>query len=156
MAYPTGTPVDEAILDDLVSTLQGIATPAYHSTVVSVERFSPSDATRIYEFPCLLVGTPIITWSDAINPLLEGVIRLVIRGVVEDLETHQQSLSWLAADIRAALLADVSRSGLAVDTKIVQQEAYMLIAEAGDPVAAVDVTVQIRFRHLYSDPNTAQ
>lgn len=155
MSYPTGTPVDELIVQDIVTTLEAIDAPTYHNTVLHVERYQALNEQQVYEFPVVLLGVPVITWSDSISPLLEGVLRMTLRAVVEDLETHQQSLAWIAADIRKALLADVTRSGNAVDTKVLSQEPFMVI-DASGPVAAVDISIQVRFRHDYDDPNSAQ
>lgn len=155
MAYPSGTPVDEAILDNVVATLAAIATPSYHLTFKRAERFIPLNATQVQEYPSALVGTADITWSDALHFRLSGDMRFTVRALVEDREAHQESLAWAAADVRKALLADVTRGGLAVDTKVLAQSPFMLISEAGNAVTGVDVSVQVRFRHQYDDPNTA-
>lgn len=154
MAYPTGTPVDEQILDDVVAVLGTIAPPSYHTTVRAVERFKPTNATRHYDMPCILLGTPDVTWVDTTNRMLSGEMRFVVRCCVQDRETHQQELAWFAADVRKALLLDWQRGGVALTTRVLAHEPYMIVEEAS-ATAVVDVTVLVAFRHLYDDPNSA-
>jgi hypothetical protein len=154
MPYPTGTPVDEAILDNVKTTLEGIATPNYRYTIARVERIRPTGMLEFREFPLLLIGVPTITWRDNVSNRLTGDMRLTIRGVVLDRESGFESVNWLAADVRKALLADTTRGGLACWTRIESQEAALGVEEGGaNP--SVDLTVLIHFRHLYDDPNTA-
>lgn len=155
MAYPTGTPVDELILANVATTLAAVASPTYHFTFKGVQRSVPLDATRVQEFPTALIGAAEVTWSDALHYRMGGDARFTVRVAVEDRETHPAAVAWAAADVRKALLADVTRGGFAVDTKIIQQSPIVLVAEAGNAVVGVDVSVQVRFRHQYDDPNAA-
>lgn len=154
MAYPSGTIVDQAVIDDLVTTCEGIATPSYFFTVEAVKAIANIDTQWQAEFPCILIGEPTITFDDGVNGRLAGEMRLVIRGCVEDRIAGYASARKLGADIRKAVLADHTRGGVALDTHVDTQE---LIEIPGDPqtagpIAAVDVAVRINFRHQYDDP----
>lgn len=153
MPYPTGTPVDEAILDNIAAVLATIAAPSYHTTVRRVERLKAL-GYPIVEFPCVIVGVPRISWSDRVANRLTGEMALVVRGIVDDRENGIQSVNWLAADIRKALLLDTTRGGLACWTRVQAQEASLNVEESGT-FPSVDVEVLVHFRHQFDDPNTA-
>ena len=84
MPYPTGTPVDEQILDDVKDTLETIATPSYHTDVAYVSRYDPENGLEIHEYPALLIGPASIAWDDATHGLLSGVMSFTVRGFVEE------------------------------------------------------------------------
>lgn len=153
MAYPTGTPVEEAILDNIETTLAAIATPSYKTTVRRVDRIKPL-GYALQEFPSIIIGVPTVTWSPVVTSRIEGELKVTVRGAVEDRETGFQTIHDLAADIRQALLTDTSRNTLACWTRIETQEPFLAVEEAGQ-VVFVDLAVRVLFRHLYDDPNTA-
>jgi len=153
MPYPTGTPVDEAILDNIATVLATISAPSYHTTVRRVERHRPF-GYPIVEFPAIVIDAPRVAWSDNVANRLAGDMSVVIRGMVDDRETGVEAVNWLAADIRKALLLDTSRGGLACWTRVREQESFLNVGESG-AFPSVDVEVLIHFRHQYDDPNTA-
>lgn len=155
MTYPSGTPVDELVLENIRATLAAVAAPSFHYTLKSVSRLQDLSTKQVVEFPAAFIGTPRYVWSDKINPLYSATMEVTVRAFVEDIVSFSTSLSWLGADVRQALLADVTRGGVAVDTKITAQEPFMSV-EGDGPSNAVDLTVQVRFRHLFTDPNHAQ
>lgn len=158
MAYPAGTPVDEQILQDLEATLAAIAAPSFHFDVAQVLRADALGAgLRFVELPGILIGTPTYVWDDKTNPLYAATMTVALHCELRSIETLLADQAWLAADVRQALLADVSRGGVAVDTKILSHEPYLIFNEASAVSGAgIDVVVQIRFRHLFTDPNTAR
>jgi hypothetical protein len=153
--YPTGTPVDEQILDDVKDALDAIATPSYHSTVRYVSRYDPENGINIPtgEYPALLIGPASIAWDDGVHALQSGVMTFTVRGFVEQFEQVATALAWLAADIRKALTADYTRGAVALSTRILEQTSWTL-ADAAGPIHGVDITVQVPFRHEYDNPNS--
>lgn len=154
MPYPTGTPVDEQILDDVKDTLETIATPSYHTDVAYVSRYDPENGLEIHEYPALLIGPASIAWDDATHGLLSGVMTFTVRGFVEERVNVATILAWLAADVRKALTSDYTRGDVALSTRVLEQATWTL-ADAAGPIHGIDITVQVPFRHEYDNPNSA-
>lgn len=153
MAYPTGTPVRESIMDDIVTTLQAIATPSYHHDVAAVHRLQGDGTLDLYELPAVIVAPPLLSWSDDTNSIQRGEMRVTCRVALDDRIDHQQSLSWLMEDVKVALTADVTRGGFARDTNVLTDEPFMSDPSSG--IAGGDFQVLVKFAHEYADPNTA-
>jgi hypothetical protein len=153
MPYPSGLPVDEQILDALKTRLATITTPAYHTRVKRVERFKVNNTFAVQEFPAIIIGAAEFEWEQAVSVRVGGNLKVTVRAVLEDRETHQTSLAWLSADIRKAILSDVQLGGVACWTRVVSEERYLLVDEAS-ATPALDIGLLIHFRHLTDDPNT--
>lgn len=153
MAYPSGTPVDEAIVADLTAALGGIATPAYHTDVRQALRFDPENGVNLQTFPAIVVGPAAVSWDDTVHGLLSGTLTTTVRGFVQARTQPATTLAWLAADIRKALLDDYTRGGVALTTRILDQATWTL-DESAHPIHGIDVQVLVLFRHLYDDPNS--
>lgn len=154
MAYPTGTPVEEQILDDIKTALEAIAAPSYHTNVEHVTRYDMENGLHFDVFPTIVIAPAAISWDDSVHGLLSGTLSTTVRGFIEAREDVATELAWLAADIRKALLADYQRGGVALSTRVLEQSLWTLDDAAG-PVHGIDIQVQVPFRHDYTDPNTA-
>lgn len=152
MAYPTGTPVREAILDNIVSTLEAIAAPSYHTTVSAVHRLRGLNALSLTAFPAIMVSTPRADWDDTTHGLQIGSMHLTLRLALQGGADGQEQLSWFLDDVKVALLADYTRGGVARDTQITGDEAYQ--SDEATNVFGADIFVNVKFAHLYTDPNT--
>lgn len=156
MAYPAGTPVKERVVTHIVSTLEAIdGSPSYHHEILAVKRQSPDNPVLVFtaqEFPAIIVSHADIVRSDDVNAMIQCELGVTLRASLLDRENHATELEWLVADLHKALLTDVTRGGIAVDTKITGETVYDQEEQTG--IASVDLAVRVRFRHLYDDPNT--
>lgn len=156
MAYPTGTPVKERVMTNLVAALEAIdGSPAYHHEVLAVKRQSPDNPVLVFtaqEFPAIILSHADISRDDSVNAMIQCELGVTVRASLLDRENHATELEWLVADLHKALLTDVTRGGVAMDTKILGETVYEQEEVTG--VASVDLAVRVRFRHLYDDPNT--
>lgn len=156
MAYPAGSPVKERVLEHVKTTLAAIASPAYFTDVVAVKRQTsenPYVALDQAEFPAVLISVPTTSYDDGVNGILSASTNVSLRLVVQAREGVSSNIEQFISDVKAALLADWTRGGLALDTKIVGDE--VLVPEEVTGYAVADVSLTLRWRHLYSDPNTA-
>ena len=154
MAYPTGTPVKEQVLDNLKTTLELIAGGAsYHTTLRGVHRLRGVNAMQLQQFPAVIIDVAGTAHDDGVNGMVSCSMDVNLVAVITDRTDPAQELEWLAADIKRALLIDVTRGGAAVDTKFVSDD--IQISDDVTSVAAVQVQARVRFRHLYADPNTS-
>lgn len=156
MAYPTGTPASELIMQNVATTLAAIATPGYYNDVEAVVRLSQlSDVEQLKaQMPAILVTPPTLTLSDSRAAIVTATASFVVRGYLIAHTGQLAALEKLGADIRVALLTDWTRGGYALTTRVTSQELLVSAGEMSEPVSAVDLTVEIEFRHLYQDPNT--
>ena len=157
-------PVDVRLVDDVVAKLEAItsANDTFYSDPRRVYRLY-GNAIEVSEVPCFIV-TPIATEHshDCPNGTERMDLKLAITAVCEP--THDGALDEdysevdrvirrMCADVRKALLADMQRGGLALDTIIVSTDIFEAVQS--QPVAAAEMVVAIPFRHLTADPTQA-
>ena len=155
MPYPSGTPVMERVLEHVRTTLAAISTGSgFHSTVAEVHRADGRNALDVNSYPALIVSAPSVSWDQSAPHMIAArPCSITIRCVVDDRDSRQTALSWIVSDVKAALLADVTRGGDAVSTEIVADRMYE--SDENLPWSAADIDVDLWFRHLRSDPNTS-
>ena len=154
MAWPAGIPVDQRIVSNLVTTLQGIVAGGVFKTTVRMVKVAGKDVPKLDSFPAILIQQPRVTYDDRTAGILRGDMFVMMQAVVRsDGDAIPSLLSDLIADVRVALLADYTRGGDAQDTSMQSSEPYALVD--GYPLFGADIQVSILFRHLYADPATA-
>jgi len=146
------TPIYESILDNLVTTLQGITTGAgYYKTVNRVERLKPGLAD---------LPDPIQIYIDSINDkrsfndagdLVTHVATIALTTYLKDADDPDEALSKIDADITKALYADRTRGGYAIETEITM--AVRIPNDNEYKVWVLVHTIDITYDVSYSDPS---
>ena len=94
--------------------------------------------------------------SQIIYPLHERVLTVEIRGYhyVSDPTQAGTVANYLLADLERMLMQDITRGGLAVDTRLIRNDTFIgYPATNGVTVAIVS---EIDYRTLLTDPNKAK
>ena len=156
-------PVGYRILLNLQETLEGISKSAgYHFTVaagaVSVD---PLDAVEIIvgratESPFFVIeagvgGRPTYQPSNQLIEVLPANINAFANAEAQrDMVARVKTYERLCADIEKAVVVDITRGGLAGDTRIVSKQ--MNVTSGSLRVVAV-VQLEMRLRRFYGSPN---
>lgn len=145
------TPIEELVVANLISTLEGIAAPTYSTTVAKVIDYEAWD-DDILRYPAvmLLVGSTAeddSTFSDRQNVDLEFQLILVL----DTWTNPRQAAAAFVADVKQALLTDVQRGGTARDTHITRTERFLYDTETGARAGAV-VYGKVEYRHVRGNP----
>lgn len=140
--------IRQLIRDNIVTTVTGLTT-----TGTNVYK------SRVYnlaepKLPCLLVYTEqedisYITQSPARTQQRRLIVK--IEGYVKGLTGYDDSLDNISAEIEAALYSDLTRGGLAKDTRI-QSFNAQYAGDGDQPVAAVVVSVEIIYTTTEGSP----
>lgn len=152
MVYPTGTPVQETILDHVKTTLAAIASPTYHTTVIEVTRLRGDNLFEMPQRPCVVISVPDVEDTDTTLAMIAKEMRFTCRCALDDRTDAQEAVGWFIQDIRHALTRDITRGGVAVDTHVTGSIPFQ--SDQLSSICGADVLVHIQFRHLYDDPNT--
>lgn len=150
--------VEQRILDNVVSTLQGITTGAgYQQTVKQVYVFE-GNALDAPEIPCAVVLHERTERSAVAPRAPNGVVTcflhlLVWASIEKEPTTWKRDIGRLASDIDKALRVDWTRGALAFDTHVDEVK----VANEGDgfPVPVAQLAVRIHFRTAYEDSTAA-
>lgn len=149
--------VKERIIENLVSTLQGITTGnGYSHTVQKVNRFRIAGWQAV-EFPTLMVigvkedKKPIEGLPARMECRLTFVVQCICTNdpVADSEELH----NLLLRDIEAAIEVDVKRGENARETTVLGTD--FEVVEAQTPFAVSTLTGEVRFQHGRQDPTLA-
>ncbi len=160
MAYPSGTPVQERALQNLQTALEGITgSPSYYTTLApnGVHRNRGDNALELKQYPAILMLEGEVTKDEnSAWPMVECVMPVVLRCALNMRDGVETELRKFAADVAQAVrsnyrLAD-GGGDVALVAAVTGEQAYQ--TDGVSPVGAVDVVLSIRFRYLYTDPNT--
>lgn len=146
-------PVEERILENIKTTLTGInGAPTYNTTVKQVVEFEAWDDDLITP-ACMVLAEASqeedSEFSDRQVVTLEFRIVAVLSQWTQS--SARQATSRFAADIKLALLADITRGGHARDTHITRTERFHYDVQGG-PRAGIVLYGNVQFRHLRNDP----
>lgn len=153
----TGDSTRESIVKNVKSTLETITeTNGYSHTVIFVDREQIGEINRP-AWPNILIlegeetaerriiaGGPGGKWMK--------LLRLILSAAIEAREDLNTQTNLMLANMEKAILADHSRGGLAIDTRIVGNRQY--ITGEGEPIGAVDLEIEIHYRHDERSPFT--
>jgi len=155
MAYPTDVPVRKLILDDVVSTIAAVTAGATFRSTIEKVRVIGRNVFEQVDYPCVLIAPPSQTMNDRVHPLITAKLTMQCSGAVEDGDDDEaMSAAYdLIEDIKLALTADITRGGHALDTHITSDEPY--VPDVSTPIFGIDFTVEVDYRHRYSDPSVA-
>lgn len=147
--------VRERILADIKSTLEGLTSANGYNF-----DFSPSDIQRWSMHGNSKVNLPAImitAGNESQVPAGSSHEDCTIRVYLDAFFTHNKDdtvdtdtyLNRLQGDIKKVIMEDYSRSNLAEDTLVVGSTPF---ETAEGQVAGITVEVEIKYRHLRSDP----
>jgi hypothetical protein len=153
VAYPTDDPARATIMGNIVTALQGIAgAPTYRTTVHSSNvKVLGANALQLPSFPALIVEVERQTTTDNVFPMILQRMQFDVLAAVESRTDALKKVRDLIEDVRIALLTDVSRGGLAVDTHVTADEPF--VPEVSQPLYAARITVDVQYRHQRLDPS---
>ncbi len=147
--------IRERIVQDVVSTLEGIrVSNGFDLDVQSVLR-ARLPGVKVQEFPTILVveqsetkdqpATPgglLGKWAASLSVALICWVRH---------EEMAREANRLLANVEKALMADLTRGGLAVLTNLVSNEMFVT-EDIEAPKAGITVVIEVRYRHAEQDP----
>lgn len=152
MAYPDDDPTVEAILDNIRTTLLAIqGAPSYRTSLMGAEHVA-LNAVDVKTWPFVAIGPPEFTFSDGQYRVIATGMTLTLLGVVHTQTDTVKALRNLMYDVGLAMRADHTRGGYAKDTHVTG--AIPDVPDPNSPLAAVELTLSVDFRHLTTDPST--
>ena len=144
------TSIREQIVDNVVSTLEGITTDnGYDVTIRRVERTLMLPTGQV-SYPIAFVIEESEEKTISPQGFNTSALRVRIAVATRVHGEEAQEMNSLLASIEKALLVDAQRSALAIDTKVVGNVLNYPVSDS--PWWASDVLVDITYRHAYGDP----
>lgn len=150
---PNVATVEEAIFDNLVSTLQAIAPPSYNTTV-NVVKDCEGLVEEVPDLPAI-VAYHGGTRSSESRPSCELKIMTIFLalGLSSGSDDPRQDAMRFTADVEYALTSTLNRGGNARNTVIRDTEIVPRTRE--DAIQSAVMTVEVVFAHLFADPTTS-
>lgn len=157
-----GATVLERIIDDVMTVLAAITAGATFNKTMAFTRRQSYDPKTVQDWPAaIVIHQGMAAGGSGGEGEFQGVVtrhlRLLVYGCVlanQDPDWPQE-LNLLAGDIEIALRADHQRGGLAHWTQIEDARVFDQSELGGVGVAAVEIPVLIKFRHMLNDLTTA-
>ncbi len=155
---PLGDPVEEQLIDDVISTLSGITAGAVYNRGFETVQRQDRNVLEPHERPAAIVVHDGVTKDDgAVLPLQTCTLSLTIVIAINShaSDSWPKELALYASDVENALLVSPQRGGLAIDTAIVRGEVFDADDLGATHVVGAQLLVEITFRHLHGDTTQA-
>lgn len=152
---PVAQPIENLILDDIVSTLAAIVQgPEYYGQFVEVTKRRTNGFQQVNK-PCAIVYSEE-TEEDVItqNQSQRVVLKIVIEIHFIDSEDIDNAARKWSCDVKKALAVDDSRGGYAVNSTVVGT--VPVHSEELPDHGALVVFMEVVYRHLRTDPTTVR
>lgn len=152
---PVGEPLKLQILQSIETALGNIvAGDDYYTPVRSISR-AAALPIEVDDAPAIII-TPVETIYDTPSQSTISVhahyhVRLTL--VARTRTDPATTLERFIRDVHKALIEDVTRGGLAVYTRVLEDAVFYPSSEE-EPVAVADCLVDVYFRSLRNDLNT--
>jgi len=145
----TTDPIRSQIIDDLITTLETIS-PAngYKRTVRKASRVATPITNPNRDM--VYVRSADEQKEDLHNNKRDCTMTVMLAGVIEDRTNLALAIDEFAADVEKALYVDITRSTLAIDTRVVRVEEE--VSEDFGAMAGCIMTLEIRYRHATGNP----
>ncbi len=159
---PSSEPVQERILDDVVTTLQGINGGAtYWNTVIAayVQRLNvaPPQAANTGTMQ-IFVGEASTEYDNERSKVVgtvAGEMRLQITVLFRTATDVQKTIRRAIMDVHTALYVDIQRSNLAYNTRLIRDEPFYPTEEV-EPICGAEILVAVDYRAQRSDLSSVQ
>lgn len=154
---PSGSPVKEQILDNLQTTLASITAGSdYYNSVALVNRINTAPI-EVAEYPAIII-TPLGADYDqpgvATTLAIRVNYRIRLTLIIRTRDNPSEELENFIRDVHRSLLVDITRGGLAINTRMLSDDVYYP-TQIEEPVAVADCTITVDFRTLRTDLNSA-
>ena len=154
---PSGSPVKEAILDDLQDTALPllVAGTDYYTTVEKIQRID-AGPMELKMFPAIVI-VPLSTEYDREGT--EGTLTIAAAYRVQltlFLRTRTDAASKIERfirDVHKAVLVDRYRNSNALNTRVVSDEVFYP-TEDDEPYTTANVILEIDYRTVWNDLNS--
>lgn len=154
---PSGSPTKEQILDNLQTTLEGITAGAdYYNTVAFVTRVD-TVPIELKEYPAIVMvplGADYDQPGLATTLAIDVQYRIRLTLAIRTRTTPTEELENFIRDVHTALLVDITRGGLAINTRMLDDAVYYP-TQIKEPVAVADCTILVHFRTPRTNLNQA-
>ena len=154
---PSGIPVKRAVFENLESTLAAITAGAdYYTYVARVTRID-SVPIELTEYPAIIL-TPSSTDydppGDATTLAIAGHYRIDATLVIRTRTSAVDELENFIRDVHKAILVDITRGGIAIDTRLTSDRVFYP-TDIEEPVAIAELSIEIIYRTRRTDLNVA-
>jgi len=157
---PSGSPVKEAILDDLQDTAlplinNGTDPTGYYTTVEKIQRID-AGPTEIKMFPAIV----IVPLSTAYDPegtqgtlTLAAAYRIQLTLFLRTRTDAPSKIERFIRDTHKAVLVDRTRNANAINTRAVSDEVFYP-TEDDEPYVTANIIIEVDYRTEWDDLNT--
>jgi hypothetical protein len=154
---PSGIPVKRAVFENLETTLAAITAGSdYYTSVARVTRID-SVPIELTEYPAIIL-TPSSTDydppGDATTLAIAGHYRIDATLVIRTRTSAVDELENFIRDVHKAILVDITRGGIAIDTRLTSDRVFYP-TDIEEPVALAELSIEIIYRTRRTDLNVA-
>ena len=139
------------ILDNIVTTIAAIAKGASYSRTVRTCKRNVQTMPDVPQWDAVWIERT----NDAVEPrcgVMVCTMTVLLAGMVHAFGAVGEAVDALRADIEKALSVDVTRSGNAIDTRVVSSEEA--VYETEEPLGGLTVKLEVTYRYRAGDPYT--
>lgn len=155
---PSGTPVKEAILDDIEQNALPliVAGADYYTAVEKIQRIE-AGPTEIKMFPAVLIAPLETIYNrDGTHGTLtqRAAFRIQLSLFLRTRTDAVSKIERFIRDVHKALMVDRTRNNLAVNTRMIEDE-VIYPTEDDDPYTIANMIIEVDYRTDWDEPNNA-
>ena len=149
--------IREKIMKNIKTVLQTITVGnGYSNTILSVQRFIQS-GHKLLDVPVILISEGSETAEDKAPNLTMKTLSVYLAVITRQDETIDtrsgaEVMNSIVADVEKAMVADFTRGGNSIDTKIISSDP--IDVQDGEPELGVLMQFEIIYRHGRTDPTS--
>jgi len=154
---PIGEPIKEQILSDIEATIRSITGGAdYYYTIEKVLRLD-TGALQLNSFPGVVI-VPTNTGYDNSRSTVVGVVagsfEIILSCYLRTATNVAKSVERLIRDVHTALYVDITRGGLAINTRVLSDDIFYP-DDAVEPVCGADIRIMVDYRARRTNLNSS-
>ena len=141
--------VRKQIRDAVVTAVTGLTTTGNN---VSASRVYPVEQSKLPHILVYTTDEAISLEGGTLDAPMRG-LTVRISGIAEDNSTLDDTLDQIAAEVEAAIGADVTQGGLSISTDL-SETSIELQGESEKKVGIINLDYLIQYRTPFGDPET--
>lgn len=145
------TSLRESIVENLKTTIEAIESGSSYFTTVRRVLRGVEPVRNLTETPTIWIWDTVETKELDNISQYHCTLQIDVIAMSTAYESRPQLMTQLLHDVEKAVMADITRGGYAIDTKITGNEAFLEVE--AEPLVGITIGLVVDYLHSVTDPS---